>query len=67
MLKNDTLPNYVVLGNGKSTWSVQTDNTIFYKKQSIQEIKNEYDKIIMQKDNEIKKLKLIIQQYKMKI
>ena len=37
---------YVMLSNGDKKWSVQVDNTIFYKQLSIVEIKQEYEEII---------------------
>lgn len=33
---------YVVLSNGKNTWSVQTDKTIFYRKLESQEIMDNF-------------------------
>lgn len=32
VMKIDGLPKYIILTNGKQNWSVQCDNTIFYKK-----------------------------------
>lgn len=36
------LPEYVILNNGTQTWTVQTKNTTFFRKMSINEIKNDY-------------------------
>ena len=44
--KNTGLPAYVILTNGKNQWSVQVKDTIFYRKMVLQEIKEEYEKII---------------------
>ena len=45
--RNLDLPNFIVLKNALGTeWSVQVKDTIFYKKMSIKEIKEEYDDII---------------------
>jgi hypothetical protein len=55
--KNTGLPDYVILSNGKTQWSVQVKNTIFYRKMVLQEIKEEYEKIILEHKEKIKKLK----------
>ena len=44
-LKNkDNGETYVMLSNNKTTWSVQTNQAVFYRKLSIDEIKEEYEK-----------------------
>jgi hypothetical protein len=55
---NTKLPDYVILKNaiGKE-WSVQVKDTIFFKKMSISEIKEEYEKIIDELNVKIKTLK----------
>jgi hypothetical protein len=55
---NTKLPEYVILKNavGKE-WSVQVKDTIFFKKMSISEIKEEYEKIIDELNIKIKTLK----------
>lgn len=65
--KNTGLPEYVILSqnpSGKPGWSVQVKDTTFYRKMTLNEIKNEYQTIIddlIQKNkklkDEIKKLK----------
>jgi hypothetical protein len=64
LYKNTGLPDYVILNSGAVQWSVQVKDTIFYRKMTIGEIKNEYQQIIddlIQKNKklkeEIKKLK----------
>ena len=64
LFKNDGLPTYIILSNGTSTWSVQIEGSTFFKKMSINEIKQEYEDIIVEKDNEIKKLLSLIKKYK---
>jgi hypothetical protein len=56
--RNLDLPTFVVLRNalGKE-WTVQVKDTIFYKKMTIKEIKEEYDNIILDLHDKIKKLK----------
>jgi len=58
-LKSNTgLPKFVILKNAEGVeWSVQVEGTIFYKKMSIQEIKDEYEEIIKELNGKIKKLK----------
>lgn len=55
LLKNNGLPKYIILSNGDKTWSVQTKDTIFFRKQSIPEIKDNYDALVVEKDKLIKK------------
>lgn len=56
-------PDYVILGNGTQTWSVQLANTIWFKRIDVVDLNNlkkQYeDKLIEQKE-EITKLKKII-------
>jgi hypothetical protein len=40
--KNTGLPDYVILSNGASQWSVQVKNTIFWRKMTSNEIKEDY-------------------------
>jgi hypothetical protein len=57
-LKNkDNSDKYIILGNGKVTWSVQMKNTILYRKMKMDEIKDEYEMIIQDLKNEILKIK----------
>ena len=37
---NKNCSKYIVLTNGKKSWSVQTRNAVFYRQQSKQELKN---------------------------
>jgi len=62
-LKNkDNCDKYIILSNGSITWTVQMDTSTLYKKMTIDEIKDEYDNIIkdlqeenisLKKDNKI--------------
>lgn len=64
LLQNkDNADKYVVLGNGKITWSVQTKTAIFYKKMSFEELKEEYSKQLEEKDELIDKLKRRLKKY----
>jgi pentapeptide MXKDX repeat protein len=61
--KNTGLPKYVILKSATNAqWSVQIENTIFYKKMTIVEIKDEYEKIISELIQKNKKLKDKIKQ-----
>lgn len=56
--RNLDLPKFVVLVNALGTeWTVQIKDTTFYKKMSISEIKEEYDGIIEELHEKIKKYK----------
>lgn len=56
--RNLDLPKFVVLVNALGTeWTVQIKDTTFYKKMSINEIKEEYDDIIKELHEKIKKYK----------
>lgn len=57
MIKN--LPDYIILSNGTTKWSVQTKDTTFFKHMNIKEIKDEFNTIIDDKDRTIKALKEI--------
>jgi hypothetical protein len=61
--RNLDLPKFIVLKNALGTeWSVQVKDTVFYKKMSIKEIKEEYDDIISDLHDKIKKLKAKIKE-----
>jgi len=74
-LKNkDNSDKFIILSNGKVTWSVQMDTSILYRKMTIDEIKEDYENIIkeledsnlqLKKDNN-KLLKKIIELEKKK-
>lgn len=65
--RNLDLPNFVVLQNALGVeWTVQIKNTTFYKKMSIKEIKEEYDGIIEDLHEKIKKLKTKIKELEKK-
>jgi hypothetical protein len=69
-LKNkDNADKYIILSNGKVTWTVQMDTSILYRKMTLEEIKEDYENIIkdleeanlqLKKDNK-KLLKKIIE------
>ena len=56
--RNLDLPKFIVLVNALGTeWTVQIKDTTFYKKMSLKEIKEEYDNIIEELHEKIKKYK----------
>ena len=64
IMKVDHQNKYVVLTNKRLSWSVQFNNTIFYKKMTSDEIKAFYENELDEKDNKIQKLKKSIIKYK---
>lgn len=57
LLRNAGLPDYIMLTNGKLTWSVQVKEAVFFKKMSIMEFKKEYVELLNVLNKENKKLK----------
>jgi hypothetical protein len=57
IINTDGMPEYVILSNGKRTWSVQTKNTIFYVRLDYKTIKEEYEIKLFKKQTEIDELK----------
>jgi len=57
IINTDGLPEYVILSNGKRTWSVQTNNSIFYVRMDYKTIKEEYEIALFKKQIEIDELK----------
>lgn len=61
--RNLDLPKFIVLVNALGTeWTVQIKDTTFYKKMSLKEIKDEYDGIIDELHEKIKKYKTKIEE-----
>ena len=66
---------YVVLANGKLSWSVQVKNTIFFQKMTFTELKTEltlkiskhFDKQLEELKDENKKMKNILKQVKKEV
>jgi hypothetical protein len=63
---NSGIPDYLILGNGTKSWSVQINDTIFFQKISISDIKKHYIKLLEDKDKIIAKLNDIITKNKYK-
>lgn len=57
LISNKGLPDYIILSNGRIRWSVQTNNTIFYRKMDEKELEKEYVEIINEKTAQYKELK----------
>lgn len=63
LIKNDGLPKYVVLSNGKFSWSVQIKDVVaFFRKMTINEIKNDYEELIDDLEQKNEKFKKIVKQ-----
>ena len=60
-------PETGVINNNKKTWSVNTQKSIFYRKQSIDEIKEEYEDEIGELHDEISNLKKELKKLKGKV
>ena len=61
--RNLDLPKFIVLVNALGTeWTVQVKDATFYKKMSLKEIKEEYDGIINELHEKIKKYKTKIEE-----
>lgn len=58
------LPEYVILSNGSLKWSVQTKDTVFFRKINIDQIKDEYEKEIWKLNRIIKNLVMEIKDLK---
>ena len=64
LFKNNGLPEYVILKSGTNAqWSVQIKDTVFYRKMSIVEIKQEYEDILKKKNEKIQALKEKLKKY----
>jgi hypothetical protein len=54
--KRDPEGKYVILSNGKTTWSVQVESAVFYRKMTITEVKDEYEQDLLKYEKINKKL-----------
>ncbi len=61
------LPKYCILKNGKVSWSVQIANSIFFRRITIKEVKEEYEKKLIDKENELNELRFLIRDLKKKL
>jgi len=66
LTNKDKADKYVILSNGSISWSVQTEISIFFKKMTIKELKQEYEEKIEKIENENTKLKKALLKYKKK-
>lgn len=67
IFKSEKKKGYVVLTNGKVNWSVQDKNTIFFKKLSIDDIKEKYDAKLTKYKQKIKTLEKSLEEIKQKL
>ena len=66
LMNKDNCNEYVILSNGKNSWSVQTKTSIIYRKLKIDELKDNFEQQIKDKNNTINKLKKQIDNLKNK-
>jgi hypothetical protein len=59
---NTGFPDYLILSNGKISWSVQIKNCIFFKRITIKEIRDEYEGELIKLQGEIKGLHTLIKE-----
>jgi hypothetical protein len=64
---NSGLPNYVILSNGKLSWSVQVAPSIFFKRITIKQIREEYDKLLFNNSATIKGQQVLLSEQSTKI
>lgn len=62
LVNNTGLPKYIYLTNNKLKWPVQIKTSVFFKKMSVTEVKEEYDDYIDQLEHKLKKYKKKIMQ-----
>ena len=60
LTKIDPIKQYLVLSNGKTSWSVQFKNTTFFAKQSIDEIREYYEKNYTNTKKKLKNLNKVL-------
>lgn len=64
LFKNQGLPSWISLQNGRSSWSVQLDKAILYRKMTLEEIKNSYEKEIEDLEKKLEKMTGLASKYK---
>lgn len=57
-------PDYIVLSNGKKSWSVQLDKHIIFREIDIDKIILMYEDIVKQKNKRIEELLFLLRRYK---
>lgn len=67
LFKVDESKGYIVLSNGKTNWSVQVKDSIFFKQQSIDDVKKHYEEKIKKYKKKIKKLEDSLTEIKKRI
>lgn len=65
--KKNEEKGYVILSNNNITWSVQVNNSTFWRKLSVEEIRQEYEETIRELAKENKALKKTLKQIKEKL
>lgn len=60
------LPDYVILSNGKSKWSVQLNTASLWRKMTVKEIKDDYEQYVKELETENELLESKVNKYKFK-
>ncbi len=64
---NSGLPDYIILSNGKLSWSVQVATCIFFRRITIKQIREEYDKLLFKNDATIRGQQALLSEQTTKI
>jgi len=60
LIVNTGLPDYIILSSGHISWSVQIDTSIFFRRVTLKEYKEEVEKSLLEKEATIKGLHIQI-------
>jgi len=60
-------PDYFIITNGKRSWSVQLDRSVFFKEVNIESLRNSYEEIIKTKDRQLDHYRNYVIQLKQEI
>ena len=64
LIKKDKEGRYVVLSNGRASWSVQTGNSIFYRELSIEDVRESHKREIQEYEAKLAQYKATIKSLK---
>ena len=67
LFRNNGLPKFLMLQNGDHVWSVQAKNTIFFRKMTEKEIKEDYEETIDELEDKLKAFKTLAKAQKEEI
>ena len=67
IIKMDEQKGYIVLSNGKTNWSVQVKDAIFFKKPNVEDVKAYYEEKLKKYKKKIRKLEESLEEIKRKL